>query len=202
MVSQLVRSPGVYFSKEPDKTSDKDIYIAKIIPGRGAWLEFDVDKKDTVGVRIDRKRRQNVTTFLKALGWTADEILKLFDNAPSIQATLEKDHVETQEEALEDIYRKLRPGEPPTAESRQDAAREPLLQPQALRPGQGRAAQGRQEARRAPRASWPKQLRAHHKAAGELDNPDKKAWEQFKVRVMSAPAQGRAGRRRPSTRAR
>ena len=117
VVSQLVRSPGAYFSKDLDKTSDKDVYVAKIIPGRGAWLEFDVDKKDTVGVRIDRKRRQNVTVLLKALGWTADEILTLFDNAPSIQLTLEKDHVETQEEALEDIYRKLRPGEPPTAES-------------------------------------------------------------------------------------
>ena len=117
MVSQLVRSPGVYFSREPDKTTDKDVYIAKIIPGRGAWLEFDVDKKDTVGVRIDRKRRQYVTTFLKALGWSNEEILKLTNNAPSILATLEKDHTETQAEALEDIYRKLRPGEPPTAES-------------------------------------------------------------------------------------
>ena len=117
VVSQLVRSPGVYFSKEPDKTTDKDVFIAKIIPSRGAWLEFDVDKKDTVGVRIDRKRRQNVTVFLKALGFSADEILKLFDGATSIQNTLEKDHFETQEEALEDIYRKLRPGEPPTAES-------------------------------------------------------------------------------------
>ena len=117
VVSQLVRSPGVYFSKELDKTSDKDVFIAKIIPSRGAWLEFDVDKKDTVGVRIDRKRRQNITVLMKALGWSTDEILALFDNAPSIQNTLEKDHVETQEEALEDIYRKLRPGEPPTAES-------------------------------------------------------------------------------------
>jgi len=117
VVSQLVRSPGVYFSRELDKTTDKDVFIAKIIPGRGAWLEFDVDKKDTVGVRIDRKRRQNVTVMLKALGWSEEEILKLFNNAPSIKLTLEKDHVQTQEEALEDIYRKLRPGEPPTAES-------------------------------------------------------------------------------------
>ena len=70
VVSQLVRSPGVYFSRELDKTSDKEIFIAKIIPSRGAWLEFDVDKKDTVGVRIDRKRRQLVTVLLKALGWT------------------------------------------------------------------------------------------------------------------------------------
>ena len=117
VVSQLVRSPGVYFSRELDKTSDKDIYIAKIIPSRGAWLEFDVDKKDTVGVRIDRKRRQHVTVLLKALGWSTDEILELFDGAESIRNTLEKDHFETPEEALEDIYRKLRPGEPPTAES-------------------------------------------------------------------------------------
>src|SRR5207249_6947177 len=89
VVSQLVRSPGVYFSKEMDKTSDKDIYLAKVIPSRGAWLEFDVDKRDTVGVRIDRKRRQNVTVLLKALGWTQEEILELFDRAPSIVATLD-----------------------------------------------------------------------------------------------------------------
>ena len=69
VVSQLVRSPGVYFDLTIDKTSDKDIYAAKVIPGRGAWLEFDVDKKDTVGVRVDRKRRQYVTTFLRALGF-------------------------------------------------------------------------------------------------------------------------------------
>ena len=93
VVSQLVRSPGVYFSRELDKTTDKDVYIAKIIPSRGAWLEFDVDKKDTVGVRIDRKRRQNVTVLLKALGWSAEEILELFDHAESIKNTLEKDHV-------------------------------------------------------------------------------------------------------------
>ncbi len=76
VVSQLVRSPGVYFSRELDKTSDKDIFLAKVIPSRGAWLEFEVDKRDTVGVRIDRKRRQNVTVLLKALGWTEEEILR------------------------------------------------------------------------------------------------------------------------------
>src|SRR5262245_64342058 len=91
VVSQLVRSPGVYFSREPDKTSDKDVYVAKIIPSRGAWLEFDVDKKDTVGVRIDGKRRQNVTVLLKALGWSTEEILALFEDADSIKNTLEKD---------------------------------------------------------------------------------------------------------------
>ena len=117
VVSQLVRSPGVYFDRQLDKTADKIVYVAKIIPARGAWLEFDVDKKETVGVRIDRKRRQNVTLLLKALGWSSQEILELFDDAPTVQATLEKDGLEDPEEALEDIYRKLRPGEPPTAES-------------------------------------------------------------------------------------
>jgi DNA-directed RNA polymerase subunit beta len=70
VVSQLVRSPGVYFSKEPDKTSDRDLTSVKVIPSRGAWLEFDIDKRDTVGVRIDRKRRQAVTVLLKAIGWS------------------------------------------------------------------------------------------------------------------------------------
>ena len=69
VVSQLVRSPGVYFDQSIDKLSDRDVYAAKVIPGRGAWLEFDIDKKDTVGVRVDRKRRQYVTTFLRALGF-------------------------------------------------------------------------------------------------------------------------------------
>jgi DNA-directed RNA polymerase subunit beta len=118
VVSQLVRSPGVYFEKSIDKTSDKDVFSCKIIPARGAWLEFETDKKDTVGVRVDRKRRQNVTVFLKALGFgDADEILGLFDGAESIQNTLEKDAIVTEEDALMDIYRKLRPGEPPTVES-------------------------------------------------------------------------------------
>jgi DNA-directed RNA polymerase subunit beta len=70
VVSQLVRSPGVYFERTADKTSDKDIYTAKVIPSRGAWLEFEIDKRDMVGVRLDRKRKQNVTVLLKALGWT------------------------------------------------------------------------------------------------------------------------------------
>ena len=75
VVSQLVRSPGVYFERTIEKTSDKDIFTTKIIPSRGAWLEFEVDKKDMVGVRIDRKRKQSVTVFLKALGWSSAQIL-------------------------------------------------------------------------------------------------------------------------------
>ncbi|WP_456937815.1 DNA-directed RNA polymerase subunit beta [Geodermatophilus sp. SYSU D00684] len=119
VVSQLVRSPGVYFDKTLDKTSDKDVFSAKVIPSRGAWLEFDVDKRDTVGVRIDRKRRQPVTVLLKALGWTEDRIREHFQWSPTVLATLEKDHIAGQDEALLDIYRKLRPGEPPTRESAQ-----------------------------------------------------------------------------------
>ncbi|MDP9068519.1 MAG: DNA-directed RNA polymerase subunit beta [Actinomycetota bacterium] len=118
VVSQLVRSPGVYFDRSIDKASDKDIFACKVIPARGAWLEFETDKKDMVGVRVDRKRRQNVTVLLKALGYGGDDdILKLFDGAESIALTLEKDAIQTEEDALMDIYRKLRPGEPPTVES-------------------------------------------------------------------------------------
>ncbi|HIV59522.1 MAG TPA: DNA-directed RNA polymerase subunit beta [Candidatus Stackebrandtia faecavium] len=117
VVSQLVRSPGVYFDKQPDKTSDRDLSSVKVIPGRGAWLEFDVDKRETVGVRIDRKRRQAVTVLLKAIGWTNDQIRERFGWSEIMMATLEKDHISGQDEALLDIYRKLRPGEPPTKEN-------------------------------------------------------------------------------------
>jgi DNA-directed RNA polymerase subunit beta len=119
VVSQLVRSPGVYFDRALDKTSDKEVFSCKIIPSRGAWLEFEVDKRDTVGVRIDRKRRQSVTVLLRALGWTNERILERFGGYESMRVTLEKDHTTTQDEALLDIYRKLRPGEPPTRESAQ-----------------------------------------------------------------------------------
>ncbi|HEU4541519.1 MAG TPA: DNA-directed RNA polymerase subunit beta [Jiangellaceae bacterium] len=119
VVSQLVRSPGVYFERALDKTSDKDIFTAKVIPSRGAWLEFEIDKRDTVGVRLDRKRKQNVTVLLKALGWTNEQILEEFGDFESMRATLEKDHTTSQDEALLDIYRKMRPGEPPTREAAQ-----------------------------------------------------------------------------------
>ena len=119
VVSQLVRSPGVYFEQLPDKTSDKDIFSTKVIPSRGAWLEFEIDKRDLVSVRLDRKRKQNVTVLLKALGWSEEKILEEFGDFESIRQTLEKDTVSTQDEALLDIYRKLRPGEPPSRESAQ-----------------------------------------------------------------------------------
>ncbi|MBA4345726.1 MAG: DNA-directed RNA polymerase subunit beta, partial [Microbacterium sp.] len=117
VVSQLVRSPGVYFERQLEKTTDKDIYTARIIPSRGAWLEFEVDKRDQVGVRIDRKRKQSVTVFLKALGLTTEEIREKFAGFDSIEQTLEKDAILTKEEALKDIYRKLRPGEQVAAEA-------------------------------------------------------------------------------------
>ena len=129
IVSQLVRSPGVYFSQEIDKTSDKEIFIGKMIPGRGAWLEFDTDKRDTIGVRVDRKRRQHITAFLRALyavdpsQWgkykieTKEDAIDIFGDYPSIQNTIERDPDTTPEAALIDLYRKLRPGEPATVES-------------------------------------------------------------------------------------
>lgn len=117
VVSQLVRSPGVYFDRSVDKATDKDVYAAKIIPSRGAWLEFEIDKKDLVAVRVDRKRKQPVTVLLKALGMTSDEIRERFGQYETFMATFDKDHIESQDDALLDIYRKLRPGEPPTLEN-------------------------------------------------------------------------------------
>ncbi|NLV79668.1 MAG: DNA-directed RNA polymerase subunit beta, partial [Rhodococcus sp.] len=119
VVSQLVRSPGVYFDRSVDKSTEKDLHSVKVIPGRGAWLEFDVDKRDTVGVRIDRKRRQPVTVLLKALGWSTEQIVERFGFSEIMMSTLEKDNTAGTDEALLDIYRKLRPGEPPTKESAQ-----------------------------------------------------------------------------------
>ncbi|MBA4026423.1 MAG: DNA-directed RNA polymerase subunit beta, partial [Gordonia sp.] len=119
VVSQLVRSPGVYFDANIDKTTEKTLHSVKVIPGRGAWLEFDVDKRDTVGVRIDRKRRQSVTVLLKALGWTKEQIEERFGFSEIMMSTLEKDNTAGTDEALLEVYRKLRPGEPPTKESAQ-----------------------------------------------------------------------------------
>ncbi|ORW98221.1 DNA-directed RNA polymerase subunit beta [Mycolicibacter terrae] len=119
VVSQLVRSPGVYFDANIDKSTEKTLHSVKVIPGRGAWLEFDVDKRDLVGVRIDRKRRQPVTVLLKALGWTSEAIRERFGFSEIMMSTLEKDNAANSDEALLDIYRKLRPGEPPTKESAQ-----------------------------------------------------------------------------------
>ena len=125
VVSQLVRSPGVYFERSTDKTSDRELVSAKIIPSRGAWLEFDVDKNDVVSVRIDRKRKQPATALLLAMGMSVDDIRERFGRYPSMMGTLDKE-IEasrsksgtiTREEALVDIFKKLRPGEPQSAEA-------------------------------------------------------------------------------------
>ncbi|MDO5043961.1 MAG: DNA-directed RNA polymerase subunit beta [Coriobacteriia bacterium] len=119
VVSQLVRSPGVYYSKERDKTSDKMIYSSKFIPSRGAWLEYETDKRDVLSVRIDRKRKQPATLLLKALGIaeTKEDIIKLLGDSELVQNTLEKDASQTREDALIELYKRLRPGEPPTVDS-------------------------------------------------------------------------------------
>ena len=138
VVSQLVRSPGIYFDRALDKTSDRELVSLRIIPARGAWLEFEMDRRDTMGVRIDRKRRQSASVLLRALeafkfnGKTGevdidrdkldieipdDALLKHFPDSEAMRETLARDAIRTPGEALMDIYRKLRPGEPPTAES-------------------------------------------------------------------------------------
>ena len=196
VVSQLVRSPGVYFDKSLDKTSDKDVFSAKVIPSRGAWLEFDVDKRDTVGVRIDRKRRQPVTVLLKALGWTTEQIRQEFGQYESMMLTLEKDSVRY-DVVFEDLKKKSRTEEGPTAEmgrrgdparaarhlpqaapgraadgrGRADAAQQLLLKPQALRPGQGRPLQDQQEARSGHRLPAGHPHRRGHRRHDRLPRP-------------------------------
>ena len=117
VVSQLVRSPGVYFSAERD--NGVDVHHVQFIPARGAWLEFEVDKHGHLVVQIDRKRRQSATMLLRALGYaeTDDEIMNLLGNSDVVRSTLERDVATTREDALIEIYRRQRPGEPPTVDS-------------------------------------------------------------------------------------
>lgn len=119
IVSQLVRSPSCYYSQDYDKTG-KRIYTSTVMPIRGAWLEYETDGNDIFYVRVDRTRKLPVTSLLRSIGFVTDEqILDLFANDPKIKATLDKDTIKTQDEAIIEIYKKLRPGELPTA----DAAR-------------------------------------------------------------------------------
>ncbi|MBQ6390698.1 MAG: DNA-directed RNA polymerase subunit beta, partial [Eggerthellaceae bacterium] len=119
VVSQLVPSPGVYFASEQDKTSDRTIYNAKVIPSRGAWLEFETDKRDVLHVRIDRKRKQPATLLVRALGLaeTREEIVDLLGSSDMILRTLDRDPATTREESLIELYKRFRPGEPPTLDS-------------------------------------------------------------------------------------
>ena len=119
IVSQLVRSPGVYYHMEHDKTG-KELYTNTVIPNRGAWLEYETDVNDLFYVRIDKNRKIFITTFLRALGLgTDEEIRDFFGDDEMIEATIEKDITKNQEEALLEVYKKLRPGEPPTLETAQ-----------------------------------------------------------------------------------
>ena len=117
VVSQLVRSPGVYYRAEIDKNG-KRICGATIIPNRGAWLEFETDANDNVYVRVDRTRKIPVTVLLRAVGYSSNaQILELFASDERIRLTLERDHTESEDEALVELYKRLRPGEPPTVDS-------------------------------------------------------------------------------------
>ena len=117
IVSQLVRSPGVYYALERDKTGKK-LISSTVIPNRGAWLEYETDSNDVISVRVDRTRKQPVTVLLRALGiGTNAEIIELLGEDERLMATLEKDNTTNVEEGLVEIYKKLRPGEPPTVES-------------------------------------------------------------------------------------
>ena len=117
IVSQLVRSPSVYYAEERDKTG-KRLISSTVIPNRGAWLEYETDSNDVISVRVDRTRKQPVTVLLRALGIGSDaEIIELLGEDERLSATLEKDNTKTTEEGLIEIYKKLRPGEPPTVES-------------------------------------------------------------------------------------
>jgi len=119
IVSQLVRSPGVYYSMNYDKTG-KELFSATIIPNRGAWLEYETDSNDIFYVRIDKNRKLPITTLIRALGMgTNEEIIEFFGHSPKLMATLEKDTTVDIEDGLLEVYRKLRPGEPPTVESAQ-----------------------------------------------------------------------------------
>ncbi|HET8629851.1 MAG TPA: DNA-directed RNA polymerase subunit beta, partial [Thermomicrobiales bacterium] len=126
VVSQLVRSPGVYFTAPEDPSSGRKLFAAKLIPNRGAWLEFETSNKDVLSVKVDRKRKMPVTILLRAIGYSSDDaILELFadvDTNPDhqyLRSTLEKEPTKTTEQAIIELYHRLRPGDPPTKENAQ-----------------------------------------------------------------------------------
>ncbi len=124
VVSQLVRSPGVYYSDTEDPTSGRTLFSAKVIPNRGAWLEFETSNKDLLSVKVDRKRKIAATTLLRAVGYESNDLIAgLFVNVdtdpdhPYVASTLDKDLTKTQQDALIEVYKKLRPGDPPTGDN-------------------------------------------------------------------------------------
>ncbi|MDR2799389.1 MAG: DNA-directed RNA polymerase subunit beta, partial [Bifidobacteriaceae bacterium] len=119
VLTQIARSPGVYFEKSTQKGNDRELFSVRIVPTRGSWLEFEIDRKDVVSVRVDRKRRQGVIHFLKAIGLTNDDIKKHFGQYPIIMRAFEKNADLTREGALESVYQNARPGEPANPEAGQ-----------------------------------------------------------------------------------
>lgn len=129
IVSQLVRSPGIYYSLEHDKVGKK-LYQSTVIPNRGAWLEYETDSNDIFSVRVDRTRKVPVTVLIRSLGISSDaEIIELFGEEPKILSTIEKDVSKNYEEALIELYKRIRPGEPPTVESSESLIRSMFFDP-------------------------------------------------------------------------
>ena len=169
VVTQLVRSPGAYIMEPKDAT--KQVFTANLMPSRGSWLELEIDKKGLVNVRIDRKRKLPVTTLLRALpaedentGFVIDKtdegIQALFGDNPFIRATLEKDPSKREEEALIEVFKKQRPGEPPTVENSRNLVRALFFDPKRYDLTQGRSLQAQHAAQRRRRSRLPG---AHHR---------------------------------------
>jgi DNA-directed RNA polymerase subunit beta len=136
VVSQLIRSPGVYFTVDEDRITGRELCMAKLIPNRGAWLEFETSKRNILTVKVDRKRKLPVTILLRAVGFgTDEELLSLFERSdimpdyPYIQTTIERDPTKTQDEALLEFYKKLRPGDPPTKDNAESFMQSLLFTP-------------------------------------------------------------------------
>ena len=159
VVTQLVRSPGAYLMEPKDP--EKQVFVGNLMPARGSWLELEIDKKGKVFVRIDRKRKLPVTVLLRAMGYATDEeILKLFNDSLYIRNTIDADTevTRTEEGSLIELFKKQRPGEPPSSRQREVAAQPALLRPQALRPHPRRPLQAELAAE--PRHR-PRHARAH-----------------------------------------
>ena len=176
VVTQLVRSPGAYLMEPKDR--EKQVFIANLMPARGSWLELEIDKKGKVFVRIDRKRKLPVTVLLRAMGYaTDDEILQLFDNSLYIRNTIEADTevTRTEEGALIELFKKQRPGEPPSSTTRKPA-QPAVLRPQALRPHARRSLQAQHapRPRRRPRHAHA-DPRRHHRAGQGARRPARSA---------------------------
>ena len=135
---RLIRSPGVYFTVDEDRATGREMCMAKLIPSRGAWLEFETSRRDVLSVKVDRKRKLPVTVLLRAIGFNSDdEIFELFQNVdtmpehPYIAASIEKEpvHMRTRDEALLEFYKKLRPGDPPTLDNAEKFMQNLLFEP-------------------------------------------------------------------------